>query len=114
VPSLSASGLASVRARIIVATIFLNLVLLYGVWYSYAVALWIGLGLALATPVLLWVVAPRHPNPPPGEKLKWQMPNDQLVIPGFCAGRAKTKLGGQGIFCTGLSTSFIQGTREGR
>jgi MFS family permease len=33
---------------------------------SYAVALWIGLGMAVASPTLLWIVAPRRPNPPPG------------------------------------------------
>ena len=32
---------------------------------SYAVALWIGLAMAVASPVILWLVAPRHPNPPP-------------------------------------------------
>ncbi len=32
---------------------------------TYAVALWLGLALALVTPALIWVVAPRHPNPPP-------------------------------------------------
>lgn len=39
---------------------------------TYAVALWIGLALALATPALLWVVAPRHLNPP-----RQGNPNDQ-------------------------------------
>jgi MFS family permease len=33
---------------------------------TYAVALWIGLALALITPALIWVVAPRRPKPPPG------------------------------------------------
>ena len=32
---------------------------------SYAVALWIGLAMAVLAPALLWVVGPRHPNPPP-------------------------------------------------
>jgi MFS family permease len=32
---------------------------------SYAGALWCGLLLALVTPLLLWRVAPRRPNPPP-------------------------------------------------
>ena len=32
---------------------------------SYAVALWIGLGMAVVTPALIWIVAPRRPNPPP-------------------------------------------------
>ena len=35
---------------------------------SYAVALWIGLAMAVLAPALLWVVAPRRPNPPPGRK----------------------------------------------
>ncbi|MBI4839556.1 MAG: MFS transporter [candidate division NC10 bacterium] len=34
---------------------------------SYAVALWIGLAMAVISPALLWLVAPRRPNlPPPG------------------------------------------------
>jgi MFS family permease len=33
---------------------------------SYAGALWIGLGMAVVSPALLWLVAPRRPNPPPG------------------------------------------------
>jgi MFS family permease len=32
---------------------------------SYALALWIGLAMALATPVLVWIAAPRRPNIPP-------------------------------------------------
>jgi MFS family permease len=32
---------------------------------SYAGALWIGLWTVLLTPALLWIVAPRRPNPPP-------------------------------------------------
>ena len=32
---------------------------------SYAVALWIGVAMAIISPILLWVVAPRRPNPPP-------------------------------------------------
>jgi predicted MFS family arabinose efflux permease len=32
---------------------------------SYAVALWVGLAMALITPALFWLVAPRRPNPPP-------------------------------------------------
>ena len=32
---------------------------------SYALALWIALGMAVLSPALLWVVAPRRPNPPP-------------------------------------------------
>ncbi len=35
---------------------------------SYAVALWIGLAMAVLSPALLWVVAPRHSNPPPAAK----------------------------------------------
>ena len=35
---------------------------------SYAVALWIGLAMAVLAPALLWVVAPRRPNPPPAWK----------------------------------------------
>jgi MFS family permease len=34
---------------------------------SYAVALWIGLGMAVVSPTLLWIVAPRRPNLPPGK-----------------------------------------------
>ncbi len=37
----------------------------YDLTGSYALALWIGLGMAMASPVLLWLVAPRRPNPPP-------------------------------------------------
>jgi MFS family permease len=33
--------------------------------HSYAVALWIALATAVLAPGLLWVVAPRRPNPPP-------------------------------------------------
>ena len=32
---------------------------------SYALALWLALGMAVVSPTLLWVVAPRRPNPPP-------------------------------------------------
>jgi MFS family permease len=32
---------------------------------SYAAALWIALAMAALTPAILWVVAPRRPNPPP-------------------------------------------------
>jgi MFS family permease len=32
---------------------------------SYALALWLALGMAVLSPALLWVVAPRRPNPPP-------------------------------------------------
>ncbi len=32
---------------------------------SYAAALWLGLVMAALSPALLWVVAPRRPNPPP-------------------------------------------------
>ena len=32
---------------------------------SYAVALWIGLAMAVISPALLWIVAPRRPQPPP-------------------------------------------------
>jgi MFS family permease len=32
---------------------------------SYAMALWLALGMAVLSPALLWVVAPRRPNPPP-------------------------------------------------
>jgi MFS family permease len=35
---------------------------------SYAVALWVGLAMAVLAPALLWVVAPRRPNPPPAWK----------------------------------------------
>ena len=38
---------------------------IFDVTGSYSVALWIGLGLAILTPALLWIVAPRHPNPAP-------------------------------------------------
>ena len=31
---------------------------------SYAAALWIALAMAVLTPAILWVVAPRRPNPP--------------------------------------------------
>jgi len=41
---------------------------------SYGLALWIGLAMALATPVLVWIAAPRRPNIPPpatrAEKMK--------------------------------------------
>lgn len=32
---------------------------------SYATALWIGLAMAVVSPGVLWIVAPRRPNPPP-------------------------------------------------
>lgn len=32
---------------------------------SYALALWIGVGMAIVSPGVLWIVAPRRPNPPP-------------------------------------------------
>jgi len=32
---------------------------------SYAIALWVGLAMAVVSPALLWLVAPRRPNPPP-------------------------------------------------
>ncbi len=32
---------------------------------SYAAALWLALVTALLSPALLWIVAPRHPHPPP-------------------------------------------------
>ena len=32
---------------------------------SYAGALWLGLGMAILSPILLWLAAPRRPNPPP-------------------------------------------------
>jgi MFS family permease len=32
---------------------------------SYAPALWVGLGMAILSPTLLWIAAPRRPNPPP-------------------------------------------------
>jgi len=35
---------------------------------SYAMAVWIGLAMAVVSPGLLWVVAPRRPNPPPGRR----------------------------------------------
>jgi MFS family permease len=33
---------------------------------SYAVALWVGAAMAMLSPLLLWLAAPRQPNPPPG------------------------------------------------
>ncbi len=38
---------------------------LYDLTGTYAVALWVGLAMAVISPALLWVVAPRRPNPPP-------------------------------------------------
>ena len=38
---------------------------IFDVTGSYGVALWIGVGMAALTPALLWVVAPRRPNPAP-------------------------------------------------
>ncbi|HSB69327.1 MAG TPA: MFS transporter [Candidatus Methylomirabilis sp.] len=35
---------------------------------SYAAALWLGLAMTVLSPALLWVVAPRRPNPPPGKR----------------------------------------------
>ena len=35
---------------------------------SYATALWIGLAMAVVSPGVLWIVAPRRPNPPPGRR----------------------------------------------
>jgi MFS family permease len=32
---------------------------------SYALALWVALGMAILTPILVWFVAPRRPNPAP-------------------------------------------------
>jgi MFS family permease len=32
---------------------------------SYAAALWLGLAMTVLSPALLWIVAPRRPNPPP-------------------------------------------------
>ena len=35
---------------------------------SYALALWVALGMAVVSPALLWVVAPRRPNPPSAQR----------------------------------------------
>jgi MFS family permease len=35
---------------------------------SYAGALWLGLLMTVVSPALLWVVAPRRPNPPPARR----------------------------------------------
>jgi MFS family permease len=35
---------------------------------SYSVALWLGLVMTVVSPALLWVVAPRRPNPPPARR----------------------------------------------
>ena len=35
---------------------------------SYAAALWLGLVMTVISPALLWLVAPRRPNPPPGRR----------------------------------------------
>ncbi len=35
---------------------------------SYATALWLGLGAAILTPILVWIVAPRRPNPVPADR----------------------------------------------
>jgi len=35
---------------------------------SYTVALWVALGNAVVAPILMWIVAPRHPHPPPGSR----------------------------------------------
>jgi MFS family permease len=32
---------------------------------DYAAALWLGVALAILSPILLWIAAPRRPNPPP-------------------------------------------------
>jgi hypothetical protein len=37
---------------------------IFDVTGSYTLALWIGLAMAVVSPVVLWVVGPRHPNPP--------------------------------------------------
>ncbi len=39
---------------------------------SYAVALWLSLAMAVLTPILLWVVAPRRPCPAPLRAGQWQ------------------------------------------
>lgn len=38
---------------------------IFDVTGSYAIALWVGLAMALATPAIFWLVAPRRANPPP-------------------------------------------------
>jgi len=38
---------------------------IFDVTGSYAAALWIALATAVLTPGLLWLTAPRRPNPPP-------------------------------------------------
>jgi MFS family permease len=38
---------------------------IFDVTGSYAVALWIAFAMAVLTPGLLWIVAPRRLNPPP-------------------------------------------------
>jgi predicted MFS family arabinose efflux permease len=35
---------------------------------SYTVALWVALGNGVVAPILMWIVAPRHPHPPPGSR----------------------------------------------
>ncbi|MBI4734875.1 MAG: hypothetical protein HY766_02245, partial [candidate division NC10 bacterium] len=35
---------------------------------SYAGALWVAFGMAVLSPALLWIVAPRRPHPPPGRR----------------------------------------------
>jgi MFS family permease len=35
---------------------------------SYAAALWLALVMAMLSPALLWIVAPRRPNPPPAQR----------------------------------------------
>jgi MFS family permease len=35
---------------------------------SYAAALWVGLVMTVLSPALLWIVAPRRPNPPPAQR----------------------------------------------
>jgi MFS family permease len=38
---------------------------IFDVTGSYAAALWVAFAMAVLSPILLWVVAPRRPNPPP-------------------------------------------------
>ncbi len=41
---------------------------IFDVTGSYAVGLWLTALMALCAPVLLWMAAPRRPNPPPGAR----------------------------------------------
>lgn len=41
---------------------------LFDVTASYAAALWVGLAMALLTPLLIWLVEPRRPNPAPARR----------------------------------------------